>query len=322
MAVQETAVQAVHLEGGNYFDDMRLDIAQSHGRLAEAPHDARSVRRARWRNLLAFYLTGLALRLRVQEQLVLSGVKRSWFVEFHDYWTRVLGGRPLWTPLEFFLLLHDYRKRQQHAAALTWDGPARHLANWQHPAQIYATLHCVRAAAQQPIVGRALWPMLGRGMRMLEYGCSLAPYWRCYREFFSHLECQWVLADIPSFPFHCAKYLYRHDAEVRFVTIGEADFSDPLPALDGLDVIILTTVLEHLDDPLFVMGYLLRRLKPGGLLVFDYIKSEGTGLDHPRALEQRRSCLELILKETRLVHGVLRDLDGNVGVCIACKTAS
>ncbi|MBI2060092.1 MAG: methyltransferase domain-containing protein [Nitrospirae bacterium] len=248
----------------------------------------------------------------------MSGIVHRWFDDFSRYWSNVLHGRPFWSVLDFFLLLHDYRKRQQHVAPLEWGDPARHLANWQHPSQIYATLHGVRHLALHPVECLELWHRVAPGTRILEYGCSFAPFYSCYIEFFSHLDCHWVLADIPGFPFHYAKYLYRNDAQVDFITINEGDFQNPLGGGD-FDVIILTTVLEHLDNPLFVSRYLLKKLKPGGLFIFDYIKSDGIGLDHPKALELREDCLNAILEETRIVFGRIDDINKSVGLCIAEK---
>jgi len=163
------------------------------------------------------------------------------------------------------------------------------------------------------------WKRVSEGARILEYGCSLAPFYSCYREFYSHLDCKWVLADIPNFTFHYAKYLYRDDAGVECVTINDSDFSNPLGETGEFDIIILTTVFEHLDDPLFVFEYLLRRLKTGGLFVFDYIKSEGKGLDHPNAVKMREECLRSILANTEILHGRINNIDESIGFCIAQK---
>ena len=67
--------------------------------------------------------------------------------------------------------------------------------------------------------------------------------------------------------------------------------------------------------------HLLRKLKPGGLLFFDYIKSEAKGLDHPKALEMRPACLTSILKKTRIIYGTIRDINMSVGLCIVRKKA-
>lgn len=319
MTISDQNIKAVHLDGGNYFDDMRIDIAESHRRFAHLSRNAKGSKRSRYRSIITFYLTRIVLRLGIHEFLVVNGIKRRWLDSFQDYWSNILNGRPFWNTLDFFMLLHDYRKRQQHTSQLEWDDPTQHLANWQHPSQIYSTLHNVRRLATHPIVCLPLWKKVSRGVRILEYGCSLAPYYYCYREFFSYLGCKWILADIPTFPFHYARYLYRNDPTVEFITINEGDFSNPLGEEDDFDVIILTTVLEHLDNPLVVSQYLLERLRPGGLFVFDYIKSEGKGLDHPKALEMRKECLQSILWRTEVVYGEINDINDSVGLCIARK---
>ena len=78
-------------------------------------------------------------------------------------------------------------------------------------------------------------------------------------------------------------------------------------------------MFEHLDEPLFVAKYLLDRLNPGGLFVFDYIKSHGHGLDHPRALEEREATLKLILEQTTIIQGDIDDISQDVGWCLAKK---
>ena len=310
---------AVHLGGGNSFDDMRIDIARSHERFARLAPADRTVRKGRLRNLAHLYLVGLALKLRLHELLVVNGIRRRWLEDFQRYWSGILGGRPLWSTLDFFMLLHDYRKRAQQTTALEWSDAGQHVAHWQHPSHLYDTLYNVRELAIHPIRTLRLWKRVRPGMRILEYGCSAAPYYHCYREFFSHLGCRWVLADIPTFPFHYAKYLYRADTGVDLVTIDAVDFANPLGDRAAFDVILLTTVFEHLDEPLRVYEYLLARLNPGGLFVFDYIKSEGKGLDHPVALATRRACLQRILETTELVEGRIDDLDESVGLCVARK---
>lgn len=321
MTVSDENVKAVHLEGGNYFDDMRVDISKSHSSFDNLTRNTMSINRPRYRNLVKLYLTAVAERLGIHELMIVNGIRKRWLDDFRSYWSGILNGRPFCNTIDFFMLLHDYRKRQQYTLQLEWPDATQHLVNWQNPNQIYSTLHNVRMLATYPIICLALWKRVPRSARILEYGCSLAPYYNCYREFFSHLDCQWTLGDIPNFPFHYAKYLYRNDADVEFVTIKDSDFSNPLGEVGDFDVIIITTVLEHLDNPLFVSEYLLRRLKIGGLFIFDYIKSEGKGLDHPKALEMRQDCLKCILAQTEIVSGQINDINESIGLCIAQKTA-
>jgi len=272
-------------------------------------------------------MAGLQLRLHIREPLVMNGITRKWFNDFVGYWRDVLGGRPLHTIADFNALLHDYRKGQQHVAELDWSDPSRHIAVWQESEHIYQIFHSARKLALHPTVGHRLWAKVPRGSRVLEYGCSLAPYYYCYRSYFSHLGCTFVLADLANYPFHYAKYLYRHDAEVEFATINAEDFADPLGSVSSgsgevFDVIVVTTVFEHVDDPMFVASYLLDRLKPGGLFVFDYIKSDGHGLDHPNALRMRGPTLTAILDRTDVIHGEVDDLTASIDLCIARKSNS
>jgi 2-polyprenyl-3-methyl-5-hydroxy-6-metoxy-1,4-benzoquinol methylase len=319
MTISDQDVKALHLEGGNYFDDMRVDISESHHRFANLTRNAKSIKKLRYRNIIKLYLTRIALRLGIQEFLVVNGISRRWLDDFRKYWSDILNGRPFWGTLDFFMLRHDYRKCQQHTSQLDWNDPIQHIANWQHVSQIYSTFHNVSNLAINPITSMIFWKKVSRGMRILEYGCSLSPYYYCYRNFYSHLNCNFILADIPNYPFHYAKYLYRNDLDVEFVTINDSDFLNPLGEAGDFDVIILTETFEHLDNPLFISTYLLKRLKEGGLFVFDYIKSEGKGLDHPKALEMRQDCLKSILAQTQIVYGKINDINESIGFCIAQK---
>jgi 2-polyprenyl-3-methyl-5-hydroxy-6-metoxy-1,4-benzoquinol methylase len=76
-------------------------------------------------------------------------------------------------------------------------------------------------------------------------------------------------------------------------------------------------VLEHLPRPVAVLQHFYRALKPGGHLVFDYIRSEGKGLDTSTSLRDRLAALQFILDHFDIVSGEVR-LDGsNVGATVA-----
>ena len=277
MAISDQDVKAPYFPESNHFDDMRVDIAESHRRFSNLKRDAKKICRPRYENAIKLFLTRIALRLNLYEFLVVNGIMKGWLNDFENYWSNILNGRPFWNTLEFFMLLHDYRKRGQDVFKL--DNPEEHIATWQHPSQLYSTFHSVRKIAVNPIRNLNLFRRFTRGANVLEYGCWLAPYYNCYREFYSHLECKWTLADIPTFPFHYAKYLYGNDAS----------------------------------------EYLLNRLNTRGLFVFNYIKSEGEGLDHPNALEMREECVRSILDKTELVYGEIKDISLDIGFCIAQK---
>jgi SAM-dependent methyltransferase len=169
---------------------------------------------------------------------------------------------------------------------------------------------------------RQLFSFLRKGMRVLEYGCSLAPMYRTWRAFLSHVDTQWVLADIPNFPFHYSRHTYGRDREASFCLIAEDLFDDPLRNVQGqFDLIIIHEVFEHLHKPRHLAEYLLRRLNPGGLFFFDYVRSEATGHDTPAGLAERTTTLEFLAQHLEIVDGRFEVSDESLGRCIGCLKA-
>jgi len=316
--------QAAHLENGNYFDDMRIDIAASFKTqdewLLERQRWVKSVRRNILLNYADLAMLVLLRKLGMWEALVTSGVVRGWFDEFLVYWREVLNGRPL-NLVDFHHLRFHYRTHIQHMDDLSWQDAAQHLANWQRPSNINYIFAFTIKYALQPFRYRGLPGLLKKGMRVLEYGCALAPMYRTYRRYLNHIPAQWVLADIPNFPFHFARHLYARDKEVaQFVTIAEDRFDDPLKDVEGpFDMIIIQEVFEHLDRPLAIAGYLVERLKPGGYLLFDYVKSEGVGLDTAAGVAERMEVLEYLNGRLEMIQGDFKVTEESVGLCVGRK---
>ena len=319
MTKPQNSFHAPQLPGGNSFDDLRVDIAEAHRIADQISCEKHSIAVPAWKGKLRLLTHRILRKLNLHEALVVNGVMSGWLRDFRSYWSEVLGGRPIWKALDFFLLAHDYRRSQQHAKPLEWDDAGRHLENWQQPGQVYQILQQVERFALNPYVHPPVWKFLEPKMRVLEYGCSSAPYYHCYRKFFSHREQSWVLADIPNFPFHYGKYLYRRDKDLSFATIDVENYDDPLKSEAKFDAIILTTVLEHLENPKEIVAYLLDRLRSGGVFLFDYIRSEGTGLDHPGSLEQREECLRIIREQTTVEDGQIGDSSETVDLCVVRK---
>ena len=318
-------VRAEHLSGGNHYDDVRIDIERAHRELDKVslpPSDSSRRRRFFLRNWVSLSFARLEIVFGLSEFFVVTGLRRKWIREFKEYWTNFLGGRTLFGSFNFFLLLHGYRSKVQHEDMLEWGDADRHVANWQVAGQFHSLLHMVAKMglrATRRLYVPSTWRYFPRRAKILEYDCSTGPYYSFFREFYGHRKWEWVLADIPNFAFHFARYAYSHDSGVRFRTIYAEDFGDPLGSREQFDVIILKEVFEHLDNPLFVAEYLLQRLKNGGILVFDYVKSDGFGLDHPRALEDREATLGLIMSKCELLRGSLGDYRQSVGLSIAKK---
>ena len=303
------ANRSPHLPGGNLFDDMRVDLAAAYAAQGERPAERRSVRRGRLRNAVAYGVLAAESRLGLHEALVGSGVRRAWFDEFAGYWGS-LQGRPL-TVMDFHALRFAYRTRAQHTAAFDWQSPEAHLGNWTGPENLAATFMLAYTAALAPVRSALLHRLLPKGGRVLEYGCSLAPMYRTWRQFHSHVPCEWTLADIPTFPFHYARHAYAHDAEASFVTITEERWDDPLRDAGTFDLIIVQEVFEHLHAPRRMAEYLLDRLNPGGLFTFDYIrKDDALGHDTPAGLGERLETLEYLSRELDIRHPACRARNG------------
>ncbi|HWH06805.1 MAG TPA: hypothetical protein VNT23_10285 [Gaiellaceae bacterium] len=243
------APKAVHLTGGNRFDQIRLDIPASFAVQDEwlSHVDKIDVRRAALVGARRAVWHRVSRRARLREVLVTTGLERMWFDEFEDYWLHVLDGRPI-SINDFHQLRFVYRTRAQHSQQLDWSTPEQHLANWQAPENISATFAFVHRAAIEPMRDRALLNRLSSKMRVLEYGCSIAPLYRMWRHFASHRDVEWVLADIPNYPFHYARHVYGRDRSASFCTVVPGA-SDSVPA-ERFDLIAVQEVFEHLDRPL------------------------------------------------------------------------
>jgi SAM-dependent methyltransferase len=310
--------KAVHLPGGNHFTEMRIDIPQSiavqEPWLQAVPK--RSACRSRWTNgwRVGFYLA--LQRFRLWEPAVNVGLIRAWFDEFAGYWRTSLEGRHI-TIFDFHQIRFLFRKRFARLTEFSWETTAKHLANWQTPENIHATLHFLYREALQPVRCGQLFRKLKPGMRVLEYGCSIAPMYRTWRTFLSHRKTDWILADIPNFPFHYARHVYAKDSEARFCLITDDLFDDPLRHVEGrFDLIIIHEVFEHLHKPRYLAEYLLGRLNPGGLFFFDYMLSEATGHDTPAGLAERIVTLEYLRDKLEIIHGDFEVTDRSLGRCV------
>jgi len=97
----------------------------------------------------------------------------------------------------------------------------------------------------------------------------------------------------------------------------EPDDDTPLPGL--YDTIFCLEVLEHLPRPLAALEHFHRALKPGKHLVFDYIRSEGTGLDTATSLRDRLPALRFVLDHFDIVKGRVTTDGAHVEPAVARK---
>ena len=312
----------------NLYDDFQPDVAallkQQDAKLPSTDPAARSgdglgpvgglVSRMR------LYGLGALVRLGLHRRLVYANVRLGWFHEFQRYWVGELGNRPI-HPHDFYFLSGVYRQRLQtihfehiENASLASDG--KHLEAWRDPRIVHHLFAHTFRLALSPLRVHPFIRWVPRRGRVVEYGCGAAPMLTALARHYRHMDLQLVGADIPHLLFHYARWKFR---EARFVSMVPIAPDDDAPLSGSFDTVFCLETFEHLPRPLAVAQHFHRVLKAGGCLVFDYIRSEGTGLDTAAALRDRIPVLEFILKHFDVVQGRVTTDGDHVEPAVARK---
>ena len=312
----------------NRYDDFRPDvkrlIEEQSARLAPPDLGARSADGLGvlgiLRSLAHLYWLGAQIRLGLHRHLIQANLRLNWFEEFREYWGGELGNRPI-QPHDFYFLAGVYRQRVQEisleaAQDAPLHGDRAHLEAWRNPAIVYYLFGHTYRLALSPLQAHRFTRFLPRGARVAEYGCGLAPILTGLARYYRHLNLQLVGADIPHIVFHFARWKFRND---RFVTMVPILPDDDAPLPGAYDAIFCLEVLEHLPRPIPVLRHLHDVLKSGGHLIFDYIRSEGTGLDTRTSLRDRIPALEFILEHFDVVEGGVPTDGSHVETTVARK---
>jgi SAM-dependent methyltransferase len=296
----------------NLYDDVRLDAAalleQQEATLRPPDPAARSGDGlgplGRLGSRARLYGLGALVKLGWHRRLVYANLKLDWFFEFQRYWVEELGNRPI-HPQDFAFLSGIYRQRLQTIYFEQIEKPElasdeRHLEAWRdHRAIYYLFAHAYRQALS-PLRVHPFTRYVPKGGRVAEYGCGAAPVLTALARRYRHLDLRLVGADIPHLLFHYARWKFRGD---RFVTMLPIEPNNDAPLTGLYDTIFCLEVLEHLPRPIAAIEHFHRVLKPGGHLVFDYVRSEGTGLDTATSLRDRIPAIELIRSRFDIVQG-------------------
>jgi SAM-dependent methyltransferase len=246
---------------------------------------------------------------------------QRWFEEFAAYWSSVLGGRHLWAVDDFHFLRGVYRIRHQDNQVPDTDDPRTHLLAWQQPELIYQLFQQVMIESQsaQVPVCTAMRSHLKRPLKaLLEFGCASAPIVTSYLEFFGPAtETTFFVSDIQTLSFHYAAFKFRTRPNV-VPTLLQPEHRFALSLDRRVDVICCLQVFEHLQEPRRVVEQLADALQPGGLLVFDYFRGDGAGLDTHQGVEERGAVLDFIGRHFDLADGEL-SVDRTIMRAIARK---
>jgi 2-polyprenyl-3-methyl-5-hydroxy-6-metoxy-1,4-benzoquinol methylase len=304
----------------NGFDNLVVDVAELHRRFpVDQPADLGLAWNSPIDRLYAAPFLPLTQRAQAWQLLRRVRLDLTWFERFRRYWGKVLGGRPLWGVEDFYFLRNIYRMRFQSATVPDTTDAGVHLAAWQRPEVLSHLFHSVYKESLNHEL-RLLRPLraLQRGplRAVLEFGCGSAPITTTLCEFQPpRADTQIWISDIEAVPFHYAAHKLAAFRNVHAVPL-RAENRFRFPLAQKFDVIFCMTVLEHLQEPLAVLEHLRELLAPGGLLFFDYVKSDATGLDTVAGRDQRPATLAFVREHFRLLQGSL-DEEHSIGLTIA-----
>jgi SAM-dependent methyltransferase len=314
----------------NQYDDIRPDVATL---LAEQdaklpPPDPAATSgdglgpAGRLTSLARLGALGALVKTGLHKRLVYANLRLDWFFEFQEYWMRELGNRPI-HPHDFYHLFGVYRQRLQNIHFEHFENPAlatddKHLEAWRdHRIVYYLFAHTYRQALS-PLRVHRFARFVPRGGRVAEYGCGAAPILAALARWYRHRNLRLVGADIPHLLFHYARWRFR---QAPFVTMVRVQPDDDAPLPGSYDTIFCLETLEHLPRPIPVLQHFHRALKPGGHLVFDYIRSEaiGLGLDTRSSLRDRLPALQFVLDHFDIVTGRVATDGSHVEPAVARK---
>jgi SAM-dependent methyltransferase len=304
----------------NRFDNLEVDVAALWHSMPIGQAGAK--KKPGWMNSPFHFLYSLeVMPLRWREYLWhlfrRTNLDQAWFEEFGRYWSKALGGRPLWGVQDFYFLRSWYRLKFQASDVPDTTNANIHLQAWQRPEVLYQLLHLVykESIITELAVLRLLEKFRPEYTRLLEFGSATAPITTTLFEFFpATSDLKVYVTDIETLAFHYAAYKFRDvKAVTAFPLLATDDFLLTLP--EPVDAIFCLTVFEHLNKPLETIKRFQQYLKPGGLLIFDYLKGEGEGLDTHHAVRERQAVLAYIQNNFDLLQGSINS-DDNVSLAV------
>lgn len=243
----------------------------------------------------------------------------GWFYEFKYYWEKYLGGIVLWGVEDFYFLRGVYRQKFHRLALASNTSNKTHLLTWQKPEVLYFLLDMVYRKSlynELAIVSLYFKYRQERDLPILEFGCGTAPITQTLIEFFGLQNQKIYISDIQILAFHYAAYKFQRFKNVIPILLDLKDnFSPKCP--EKLGAIFCMTVFEHMNDPLNVAKKFYDLLAQGGLLIFDYLKTKGEGMDSIKAVKGRDKTLKYITDNFKIIKGNIWSEDGNEKIVAA-----
>jgi 2-polyprenyl-3-methyl-5-hydroxy-6-metoxy-1,4-benzoquinol methylase len=297
----------------NFYNNLAVDINRLHAEIDKKLINTKGRRVSASLGIVRFLTIKVLLKIGLFERLVDTGIIRGWFEIFKSYWLIELSGRPI-SVHDFYFLLCSYRVKFQDIEVAESSNSKEFCYAWQRQENLYSTFNAVYKNALNPTLAYGYLKYIRKGSAVLEYGCGLAPITHSFVKYFSYKNLDFSVADIKGFPFHYAKY-YLDGYGVKYYNI---DPYAPVKFNNKFDAIFLITVLEHLPNPDEVVTQLTNVLERGGILFFDYCKSNGTGLDTKESVLKRKFVLDYIMENYKLIKGKI-SFDSDMGLTVASK---
>ncbi|MBN1493701.1 MAG: methyltransferase domain-containing protein [Candidatus Omnitrophica bacterium] len=253
-------------------------------------------------------------RLGIYRRLLYANMIVSWFDEFRHYWVNELNNRPIQLH-DFYYLFGIYRSKFQDVCVPDTATNEQHLIAWQDPRNIYLLFSQQYKLALDPMGVRRFIKYIPQGGKVCEFGSGFAPIASGLSKFYRHFNVQITCVDIPTILLHFIRWKFK---EKRFVRVVKVEPNNDAPLDEQYDTLFCTTVFEHLPRPLNAVKHLHAHIKTGGYFIFDYIKSEGEGLDTDGGLRDRIQVLRFIKDNFKIVEGEIF-LDGKDVKTVVCR---
>jgi 2-polyprenyl-3-methyl-5-hydroxy-6-metoxy-1,4-benzoquinol methylase len=266
---------------------------------------------------MKMFFLGFLYKSFILQKLIYSNLMLGWFYEFRKFWMEYLKNRPI-DIIDFHFLRINYRIKFQSVAHEDEKDPEKFIKAWQKYENIHLLLQSIWNNAKSAYL--SFYPFLRyipNNAHILEYGCGVAPLTEGLIRYCPYKNLRFTIADIKQVNYLYARWKFAQRNHIRFVTINPAIY-DNLPQNEMYDVIVCLAVFEHLPNPYEIVEVFYDHLKQGGVLIFDYIKGEGKGLDSKAGLTDRKKVLAFIEKNLNILEGKI-DYKDNTALIIATK---
>jgi len=252
----------------------------------------------------------------------MTNLDQFWFYEFKTYWKEFLGGRSLFGIFDFYFFKNLYRLKFQTVEVEDTNKVETHMKAWQQNEVLYQLLHLVQ---RESSINKLATIKLARKHikfnSFLEFGCGTAPITKTYLTFFKKAKKTKIyISDIQTISFHFAAQRFSNFNNIKPLLLKE---ENNLLLTEDLktDLIFCITVFEHLNKPMETIQKFHKILNKDGVLIFDYIKSDGDGLDTMQGIRERNDVLKFIEQNFTILSGKI-NYDKTTGTTVIRKIAN